>query len=139
MGNPKIRIKRPSLAEQYIALKRAFPESLMESDMITYFTWEGTLRSSPLGDEYLIKINYTLGNVPKIYVIGPKVLKLALGKDRLPHVYKQKEQQLCLFVSSEWNTGRMIAYTIIPWIIEWLFHYELWLIDGDWKGGGTEH
>ena len=25
------------------------------------------------------------------------------------------------------------------WAIEWLYHYELWLITGDWLGGGTVH
>jgi hypothetical protein len=26
--------------------------------------------------------------------------------------------------------------TILPWISEWLFFYELWLFTGDWLGGG---
>ena len=29
-----------------------------------------------------------------------------------------------------------IADTIIPWVIEWIYFYELWKITGAWKGGG---
>lgn len=29
-----------------------------------------------------------------------------------------------------------IANTIIPWTIEWLYYYELWLATGEWLGGG---
>jgi hypothetical protein len=29
-----------------------------------------------------------------------------------------------------------LAKTIIPWIYDWLFHYEIWLATGDWTGGG---
>lgn len=139
MGNRQIRAKIPSLAEQYIALKRSFPDAIMQSDKITYLTWEQTLKSSPLGDEYRVRMEYSRGSHPKVYVIEPKPLKLAEGEDRLPHVYNHKGQQLCLFVHNEWSKRRMIAYTIVPWIVDWLFHYELWLIDGNWKGGGTVH
>ncbi|ERJ57349.1 hypothetical protein [Sphingobacterium paucimobilis] len=139
MGNRQIKAKVPTLKEQYIALKRSFPDAVLVSDMETYFTWEQTLKSSPLGQEYKVKMEYSRGSHPKIYVVEPKPLKLAEGEDRLPHVYDHEEQQLCLFVHNEWSKRRMIAYTIVPWIVDWLFHYELWLIDGNWKGGGTVH
>ncbi len=139
MGNRQIKAKVPTLKEQYIALKRSFPDAVMVSDLDTYFTWEQTLKSSPLGQEYRIKMEYSRGSHPKVYVVEPKPLKLAEGENRLPHVYNHEGQYLCLFVHNEWSNRRMIAYTIIPWIVDWLFHYELWLIDGNWKGGGTVH
>lgn len=139
MGNRQIRAKVPTLKEQYIALKRNFPDAVMVSDFDTYFTWEQTLKSSPLGDEYRVRLEYSSGSHPKVYIVEPKPLKLAEGEGRLPHVYNHEEQQLCLFFHNEWSKRRMIAYTIVPWIVDWLFHYELWLIDGNWKGGGTVH
>lgn len=30
----------------------------------------------------------------------------------------------------------LIANTIVPWAVEWLFFYEVWLVTGEWGGGG---
>ena len=30
----------------------------------------------------------------------------------------------------------LLADTIVPWAAEWLMHYELWLVTGEWTGGG---
>lgn len=139
MGNRLIRAKELTVQEQYIALKRYYPNAVMKSDMRSYLTWEETLQSSPLGDEYKVKLSYRVGGHPKVYVIEPATLKLAPNRDRLPHVYSHEEQHLCLYLGCEWTSYKSIAYTIIPWAIEWLYHYELWTIDGDWKGGGTQH
>jgi hypothetical protein len=29
-----------------------------------------------------------------------------------------------------------MANSIVPWASEWLFFYEMWLITGEWDGGG---
>ena len=42
------------------------------------------------------------------------------------------------FRYSEFNSSKLIANTIIPWTVEWLYYYELWLATGEWLGGG-EH
>jgi hypothetical protein len=57
------------------------------------------------------------------------------GKDP-PHRYK--EGDLCLYLpwGNEWSSHMMLVHTIIPWANEWLMHYELWLITGEWYGGG---
>jgi hypothetical protein len=59
-----------------------------------------------------------------------------LEGERLPHVYENDE--LCLYYPGEWSGKSHIADTIIPWISEWLLHYEIWLATGEWQGGG-EH
>ncbi len=33
----------------------------------------------------------------------------------------------------------LVAYTIVPWLMEWLVYYEVWLITGQWEGGGIPH
>jgi hypothetical protein len=50
------------------------------------------------------------------------------------------QERLCLYRPHrrEWTPAMMIANTIIPWISEWLYFYELWLVTGEWLGGG-EH
>jgi hypothetical protein len=34
------------------------------------------------------------------------------------------------------STSTFIAYTILPWTSLWLYFYELWLVTGQWMGGG---
>lgn len=100
--------------------------------------WRTTLQPSELSLVYEIKIVYTLGQSPKVYVISPKPLALADGAHRLPHVYDHVKQQLCLYYgpAREWSPDKMIADTIVPWASEWLLHYEYWLVTGIWHGGG---
>ena len=134
-----IKRNKLNVQQQYAALKRYYPNAVMESDMHSFLTWEEILKSSPLGDDYRVRLTYKLGEWPKVYVKDPLPLLLPSGEDRLPHVYSHSEQRLCLFYGKEWTAYRTIAYTVIPWAIEWLYHYELWLVDGIWKGGGTQH
>lgn len=127
------------MLQQYAGLKRSFPDAVMDSDMKSYLSWEETLRSSPLGEQYRIKITYRIGESPNVFVIDPQKLELASGENRLPHVYDHEKQHLCLYLAPEWTSFKSIVNTIVPWTIEWLYHYELWTIDGQWKGGGTVH
>ncbi|WP_378106315.1 hypothetical protein [Chryseobacterium sp. sg2396] len=132
-------IKKPSLniMQQYAALKRDYNYGDIKiiGDRLI---WEGKLKSSPIGDEYLIKISYKKNDVPKIFVLQPENLKLPEGKNRLMHVYDHEKQRLCLYYpdAKEWTNKKTIASTILPWAIEWLYHYEIWLITGNWTGGG---
>lgn len=127
-----------SIAQQLHALKRDY--GFGETKMSTYnqLVWVGKLKSSPLGDEYLVKVTYKKCDSPKIYVLEPKELKLPEGENRLEHVYDHKKQKLCLYYpkAKEWNETKTIASTIMPWAMEWLYHYEMWLITSEWTGGG---
>ncbi len=99
------------------------------------------LQSNPLGDKYKVKIHYKFGKFIKVIVLEPKPLKLANGSKKLPHVYCHKSQQLCLYYPKykEWDGNKRIVNTIIPWALEWLYYYEIWLFTGEWLGGGIEH
>lgn len=127
-----------TIPQQFVALKRdyAFGETKMSS--YSQIVWVGKLKSSPIGDEYLVKISYKKGERPNIYVLEPKELKLPQGKNKLEHVYDHKKQKLCLYYpkAKEWNDTKTLTSTILPWTIEWLYHYEMWLITGEWLGGG---
>ena len=39
----------------------------------------------------------------------------------------------------DWREDRALAWTIIPWLLEWLVEYEVWLVTGEWCGGGVAH
>lgn len=130
-----------TIHQQLAVLKRDFPHG--KSQIINHNTiqWKGILKSSPIGDEYKVKLTYELGKSPNVFVLEPSPLKLAEGKKFLPHVYDTKKQRLCLYYpdGKEWNSSKPLTQTVMIWAIEWLYFYELWLITGEWLGGGTVH
>ncbi len=129
-----------SLSIQADALRR-YPAGKIAYKKGNLLVWRWDVKPSPLSSFYTIKMVYRLGSLPKVYVISPMPLTLAKGKTSLPHVYSTEEQQICLFYNDEdngreWGPDRIIANTIVPWIAEWLYFYEIWLYTGVWTGGG---
>ena len=117
----------------------AFPESsciIKKNIMI----WNGSLRPTSLSKEYNVTVKYDGINSPETWVWGDELLKL--DAPDFPHHYhidiKEKKVEMCLFVPrfNEWNKSQLISDTIIPWAIEWLYFYEIWLVTGIWCGGG---
>ena len=102
--------------------------------------WTAKIKPTPLSKEYTVILIYQLGRSPEVWVVGDELEKL----DSLdfPHKFKvddkNKMVRICLYRYSEFNSRKLIANTIIPWTIEWLYYYELWLATGKWLGGG-EH
>lgn len=113
--------------------------------------WEGMLK--PVMQSYRIRVRYirysplTLGLLinphVEVLVLDPKVGPDPRGTgEPPPHVFRLGHDPefpaLCLFdpAGREWSPADLIADTIIPWSIEWLMWFELWLWDGIWRGGG---
>ena len=141
----KIRNKKRksiSLAHQEAALLAAYSES---SAKISggYLVWSGKVRPAPLSQMYNLQVEYDGKRNPKTYVVGDELRKL--DDPDLPHKYsvdiKDKRIELCLFMpgENEWHSSKLISLTIIPWAIEWLYFYEIWLATGEWCGGGFHH
>jgi hypothetical protein len=129
----KRRPKLKSLALQAEALKGDFPDfsvRINRSNLI----WEAFLIPSPLSETYRVRITYKLNKSPRIKVIDPPLQKRE-GK-KPPHLYKG--DFLCCYLprSGEWDGQMFLARTIVPWACEWLLHYEIWLVTGEWRGGG---
>jgi hypothetical protein len=65
-----------------------------------------------------------------------------LDDPAFPHKFdideEKKMVRLCLYRYQEFNSYKYLSKTIIPWTVEWLYFYELWLATGEWCGGG-EH
>lgn len=133
-----IKKRTLNIAQQFSTLKRDYNFGKIKLINFNQLEWIGILRSSPLGSCYLIKVVYKKKESPKVYILEPKELKMPTGKSKLEHVYDHKKQRLCLYYpkAKEWDETKTIASTILPWTIEWLYHYEIWLITGEWKGGG---
>ena len=62
------------------------------------------------------------------------------GKDLVKRTYMEiayNQHHLCIYhrPSEEWNASHKIS-EIVPWISEWFYYYENWLVTAKWLGGG---
>tara|TARA_R110002167_G_scaffold49026_3_gene143951 strand:- start:1939 stop:2430 length:492 start_codon:yes stop_codon:yes gene_type:complete len=146
------RLEQPliGIREQYLALKRFCPGTVVIVDNDKTVQWEGTLQPMPFSREYQVVIRYTLSHPPVCIVKDPDLLALAEGR-KIPHIYQNQTgirgTQLCLYLPvvkqknkvSEWQPTMFLANTILPWASIWLFYFEFWVSSGEWNGGGVEH
>jgi hypothetical protein len=138
----RAQVSAPSLAAQAIRLRGAnLPEASIEivqaGARLRYrFTAQPTVGSR----EYRCRIELDRQRVsPQAYVTAPDLETVALGRS-LPHIYEHEAgcTRLCLYTpgAGEWHRGLWLTETIVPWAIEWLRYFELWLAEGEWCGGG---
>lgn len=130
-----------SLKEQENELKRLFPSSKIKRYKNSSIKWECEMQPTEFLNKYKVLLK-CVNNKVHVFILEPKPLKLPCGNSSLPHVYSHVDQRLCLFYpkEKEFDPKTMLfAHTIVPWISEWLLHYEIWLISGKWFGGGIEH
>lgn len=133
------RIHTLNMAVQAGKIRSLFPESNISFNQ-NRLTWKYGITPSPLSDSYDIKLIFIKGEHPNIFIIRPK-LQLYPERKKLPHVYSTEKQWICIYYRKgrEWNSGMLIANSIIPWTCEWLYHYELWVNTGTWHGGGIHY
>lgn len=127
-----------SAAQQYLAL-RSSPVCAGSGSLgrgrLTW-TWHGA--PSALGRVYTLRVEFSEGKLPQVFVDKPDLVALAEGR-KIPHVYSEEPTRLCLYLpsSGEWHGGMLIANTLVPWAMLWLYFFEEWLVSDDWKGGGV--
>lgn len=127
------------LAMQAANLRSKYPSGQLTLNRDQSFIWRGSLTPSPMGGTYELKVRLHVKDGVKVWGTAPKSLSLAPGKLSLPHVYDSEKQLLCLYYpkDNEWDRYMFLGDTILPWAIEWLYHYEIWVINGGkWTGGG---
>lgn len=134
-----LKKKTITLVEQKFVLKRSYPNSECFTNCRQLF-WSGKLKPTPLSREYSVTIKYTLNTRPHIFVSGNELYNLE--SEHFPHKYfkdpETKIVEICLYRHNQFSSSMLLSDTIIPWAIEWLYFYELWLATGEWLGGG-EH
>lgn len=134
------------IARKYTAPQQY--EALRGSPLIQYckgglrvgaFSVECTVRPTSISREYRLRITYARNGAPMVFVLKPDLPELANNRS-LPHVYSEQPTRLCLYLpgAQEWSDGQLIARTILPWAILWLYYFEHWLATDQWEGGG-EH
>jgi hypothetical protein len=95
-----------------------------------------------IGEEYQFRLEYAERGGPRVWIEDPPLRPRTPG-GTIPHTYwngSGSSPRPCLYHPSkgEWRPYNTIATTIIPWLFEWLFFYEIWHATGEWHGGG-EH
>jgi hypothetical protein len=142
-----------SVAEQDRKLRHLFPDFRLVLDGDWVGIWEGPL--TPIAQTYVVRILYfrkwdfgewQLGNSEiSVTVVDPPLGTDPRGTgEPVPHVYRRQKRDfpaLCLFDPRDpkpkrWSSSEFIVDKIIPWAIKWLWHYEWWLLTGEWRGGG---
>ncbi len=106
---------------------------------------KGPVQPLPIGQSYQVRLAYRVNKWPRAYVDRPGLRRRDREPDLpIPHTYKSKtpgQERPCLFYPDRtvWRPDMGLATTIIPWLYEWLAHYELWHATGEWRGGGVDH
>lgn len=136
MGKKFFNPSKLTVSKQAYELGLRYPNSQCQVHR-NKLDWTGIVVPTPLSRSYTVNVIYRQGYNPRTYVRDPQLAVLS-GK-KLPHVYSQIDQRLCLYYPSgrsQWDESMSIARTIIPWASEWLLFYELWFATGEWLGEG---
>ncbi len=97
-------------------------------------TWVGELRPSPIAESYTVRIEYSLRKRPTVWVIRPHLRRRDISK-RIPHTFA--DGSVCLHLHEDWTPQMYIAETIVPWLLLWLYHYEVCFPRGTGMGAAT--
>ena len=79
---------------------------------------------------YRVKIEYVAGCEPKTTILEPYI-------EPCKEIHMYQDHSLCLHYPPDlpWNEKILIHEYTIPWLIEWIVYYELYLINGNvWEG-----
>ncbi len=116
-------------------MKAKFPQFSAKCVRNKRITWTGNLQPTELSLPYFLEITYEQGLRPRIAILNP-VLTLGPGHTKLPHVF-DGQKDICVHTTDEWSPHLLIADTILPWVAQWLYFYEVWALTGKWLGKGT--
>lgn len=130
----KHRLHPIPMAVQMARLKQAYPGSRasLKRDVLC---WVADLTPTPLSRTYRVKLEMHKDGTPEVRLVHP-TLQTRDG-ECCPHLYPGGV--LCLYLPGafEWTKEMQLVATVVPWISEWLAHYEVWLATGVWTGGGV--
>lgn len=127
----------PLTLEQQATLVRRWNKSIEPwfrvIDGRRWMCFECSICPTPTSETYQVLVCYSVGERPHVFVTSPKPVQEAHGQ-ATPHL--NFDGTLCLYdpAKQQWTSSDPLAYTILPWTSRWLFHYEHWLLFGEWRG-----
>ena len=136
-SKPFPRAQSLPLIQQKIALTRRYPCSTCRL-VRNVLTWKAKISPTSLSRTYDATLIYNGYPPPKVYISGESLRKL--DAPSFPHRYEidvaRNRVRICLYYRDGLDYSKPFSETLVPWIAEWLFHYEIWLATGQWSGGG---
>lgn len=133
LGHPR----RIPQAVQLVNLRRMFPESTGTVKKGTLRWSYDFLQASPVSGVYKIEIEGRQTGKPAVW-LSRGAIDEQNAKDA-PHKYRVDAGgariQICLD-KTDWKPDQLYSRTYIPWTMEWIVHFEIWLMTGEWTGGG---
>jgi hypothetical protein len=123
--------------------RRLIMENLLIQDRFPFLTTRmvgnklicrGRIQPTATSATYRIEVSYEPWSAPKIRVLEPDIKpewKLHFYKDGTLCLYDWREQP--------WQKRQRLADTVIPWAVEWLLFYEIYLLTGKWIGESAVH
>lgn len=142
MVNKKFPKNKPiTIPVQKFNIRKQFKKMIIKEYKCKELKMLLKVQPTEISKEYNVLLQYdSVQRKPQVYV---SVEQLNIDdKENIPHKYGIKNingeeyVNLCLYYPGEWNSTMNISDTIIPWISEWLCHFEYWSITGTWCGGG---
>lgn len=136
--------KRPRSLGAQRARMAKWPQFQFEQLSESLVRWRGPLRG--FQRQYIVAIYWDAVAASKPYVVlvdPPLQPREGTTFEDVPHLIFNSEKPslsgLCLFDPNgfEWSNKQLIADTTVIWTAEWLFYYEMWHLDGVWRGGGV--
>lgn len=133
-----MRIRALTNTEQIVSMKITWPGLKLRGRRSEAIRWIGNVR--PQFQTYKVEIIHFIRANPAVRILSPELIRLPDNEEgQLPHVYPPAtDPTLCLYdpCADEWDHSMLISQTIVPWILDWIACYELWLMTGKWTGGG---
>lgn len=142
MVNKKFPKNKPiTIPVQKFNIRKQFKKMIIKEYKCKELKMLLKVQPTEISKEYNVLLQYdSVQRKPQVYV---SLEQLNIDdKENIPHKYGIKNingeeyVNLCLYYPGEWNSTMNISDTIIPWISEWLCHFEYWSITGTWCGGG---
>ena len=121
-----------TVTRQALELCRRYPHAERPTVRADRLRWIVKLQPTPFSVTYTVRVNHVTGHRPRVIIVDP-ALHAPEGR-KLQHVFPGDE--LCLYYDEFDARVDLLADTIVPWISEWLYFYEVWLTTDEWHGGG---
>ena len=96
------------------------------------------MQASALSNTYHVRMEGKALSFPDVWVSEGAVERCE-ELEKVPHQfgceYDPKRIKVCL-QKDDWSPRSSLSRTAVPWTMEWLFFFEIWMTTGEWCGGG---
>lgn len=92
---------------------------------------KGVISNPDFRNRYEVEIRCVYGSEPYTRILQPASIVPS------PEIHMYSDHSLCLHYPQDlkWSAWTLIYKYTIPWLVEWIIYYELYLVNGGkWEG-----